>query len=265
MPESDRDIDARAWLAIVLACTGGVVDAISFLTLSHLFTAHMSGNSAALGSYLGLGDWHDAVHRLTPIPCFVVGVGLGTALIEIAERRGVRSALSVALGLEALLLLTFRLYGTYDFHVDAIHTTIAWHYGLLVALLAVPMGLQTAALQRVGGITVHTTFITAMLTNLGREGVAYFFWQFDRRRGGNAAAAEGIIPARPSFFRTILMGGTWVAFIGGAIIGGLLIGHFKLNAMIVPLVILALLIAYDQWRPLYSPANATSSQQGGGS
>ena len=217
----------------------------------------MSGNSAALGSYLGLGDWHDAIHRLTPIPCFVVGVGLGTALIELAVRRGIRSSLSVALALEALLLLAFRLYGTYDFHVDAIHTTIAWHYGLLVALLAVPMGLQTAALQRVGGITVHTTFITAMLTNVAREGVAYLFWQFDRRRGGNASAAEGIIPARPSFFRTMLMGGTWVAFIGGAVAGGLLIDHFKLNAMILPIAILVILIAYDQWRPLYSPANAS--------
>lgn len=243
-----------AWLTIVLAATGGVVDAISFLTLAHLFTAHMSGNSAALGAYLGSGDWADGLHRLTPIPLFVVGVALSAALIEVAVRRGVRSSLAVALALEAALLLIFRVYGSFFFYRGTFSVGKAWEYDLLVALLAVPMGVQTAALQRVGGMTVHTTYITGMLTNFAKEGVAYLFWRFDRRRGGNASAAQGIVPAQPSLFRTLLSGGTWCAFLGGAIAGGFMVVNLRLNAVIIPLVILAGLILIDLWRPLYTPA-----------
>lgn len=253
MSPSDLETEG-AWLAIVLALVGGIVDAVSFLTLAHLFTAHMSGNSAALGAYFGQGDWKDGLHRLTPIPFFVIGVGLGAAVIELATRRGIRPSLSVALGLEGLLLAAFRFYGEAYFHAGTFGPRYAWEYDLLVALLAIPMGIQASALQRVGGISVHTTYITGMLTNLAKEGVAYLFWRVDRRRGGNVSAAQGIVPSQPSLFRALLVGGTWLAFIAGAVLGGFAVHRLNLNALIIPLGILAGLILIDLWRPLYVPA-----------
>jgi uncharacterized membrane protein YoaK (UPF0700 family) len=125
---------------------------------------------------------------------------------------------------------------------------------LLTAFLALAMGIQGAALQRVGGATVHTTYITGMLTNLAKEVVAYAFWRYDRRQGGNASAAQGIVPARPSLFRALLVVGIWCAFVSGAVIGGFAIVHWGLNGVDLPLIVLAAIIGTDLRRPIYDAA-----------
>lgn len=246
-----RTQTSAAMLAVVLGWVGGNVDAIGFLLLAQLFIAHMSGNSAALGAYLGQGQWAEAMHRLTPIPLFIFGIVLGAAVIEVAVRRRVRCALSVALLLEALLILGFRLYASRYLHAGTISASAGWPFDLLVALLAVPMGIQTAALQRVGSGTVHTTYITGMLTSLAREGTAYLFWLHDRGQGENASASQGIVPARPSPFRALLMAGIYGAYLLGAAIGGYTLLHWSLNALAVPLLVLASVMALDLRRPLY--------------
>ncbi len=43
-------------LALVLASVAGGVDAIGWLTLDHLFTAHMSGNTVNMTVHVALGD-----------------------------------------------------------------------------------------------------------------------------------------------------------------------------------------------------------------
>jgi uncharacterized membrane protein YoaK (UPF0700 family) len=96
MTEADlwRKDREKAWLAVLLAWVAGFVDAVGYLSLSHLFLAHMSGNSAAMGAYFGQGRWGAAFHRAFPIPMFVLGVAAGAALNEAASRRGVRSLFS---------------------------------------------------------------------------------------------------------------------------------------------------------------------------
>ena len=81
----------KAWLALLLAGVAGAVDAVGYLLLLHLFTAHMSGNSVAMGLSIGQTQWQTALLRAIPIPLFVFGVALGTAVIEIAIRQRIRS------------------------------------------------------------------------------------------------------------------------------------------------------------------------------
>jgi uncharacterized membrane protein YoaK (UPF0700 family) len=250
--EFDETERAGAPLAFVLAWVGGVVDAIGFLTLNRLFTAHMSGNSAAFGAYLGQGGWAEAARRATPIPLFVLGVALGDAVIEIARRRGIRATRSVALTLEAVLLIAFRVYAGGHLDHGEIAAGAAWRFTLLVGLLAVPMGLQTAALQRVGGGTVQTTFITGMLTNLAKEVVTYLFWLSDRhraRRAGTAAATA----RHPSRARALLMAGIWAGFVVGATTGGVAVGRWGLNAVVAPLLVLGAVIVRDARQPPVAP------------
>lgn len=245
----------RVWLALLLGWVGGYVDAVGFIALAHLFTAHMSGNSVGMGAYLGQGDWHEAARRATPIPFFVVGIAGGVALIEVARRAGVRAAMSVALALEAALLLAFRLYGAAYLRAQEIGAG-AWRFTLLVALLALAMGIQTAALQRVGRWSVRTTYITGMLTDLAQETVSYLFWLRDRDRdryGAPDANGDQLVREPPSLGRTLLLAGVWGIYIVGAVAGGLAMQRWDLNALALPLLALAAIIAVDVTRPIYAP------------
>jgi len=87
----------------------GCVDAVGYLVLSHVFTAHMSGNSVGFGAALGSGDWTEAFRRGFPIPLFVIGVATGGAIIEVGARRGLRRTMSLVLVIEESLLLAFMI------------------------------------------------------------------------------------------------------------------------------------------------------------
>ena len=136
----------------------------------------MSGNSIAAAVYTGQGDWASAGHRAFPIPVFVLGVMLGAALCEWLARRKVRPILAAAFGLEAVLLALFVSGwpgGTSS--PAAFPHDPAWQFYAVAALPALAMGVQNAALRRVGAVRVRTTYITGMLTNAAEEAVTCLF------------------------------------------------------------------------------------------
>src|SRR5947209_10057119 len=141
----------------------------------------MSGNSVAMGLSVGHTQWQTALMRAIPIPLFVFGVALGTAVIQIAIRRGIRSSFSIVLSMELVLLTVFMVSREKFIRNGVI--SIGWEFYLLVALLTLSMGLQTATLQRVGGNSVRTTYVTGMLTDLSQESVKYLFWRHDPTQG----------------------------------------------------------------------------------
>lgn len=249
--EAERE---KAWLAVLLAWVAGIVDAVGYLTLFRLFTAHMSGNSVELGLRLGQGDWGEALRRAVPVPLFVLGVALGAALSEAAARRGVRSTFALVLAPEAALLLAFMLYGSRLLRGGAISVTLGWTYYVPVALLVLAMGLQTATLQRVAGRTVRTTYVTGMLTNLAQESVTYLFWRHDRKHGrADADDKDG------SLQRVVLLASIWSAYALGAILGGYAELHWALRPLLFPLCALAAVVVLDLLRPINTaPGNVSS-------
>lgn len=243
-------------MAVLLAWVAGIVDAIGYLTLFRLFTAHMSGNSVEMGLRLGQGEWGEALRRAVPIPLFVCGVALGAALSEAAARRGVRSTFALVLGLEAALLLAFMLYASGLLRGGSIPTTADWTYYLPVALLVVAMGLQTATLQRVGGRTVRTTYVTGMLTNLAQESVAYLFWRHDHRHGQAGAESKNA-----SLQRVALLAAIWCTYALGAILGGFAELHWALRSLLFPLCALVAVIVLDLLHPINAaPGDASSGR-----
>src|SRR5277367_6140072 len=60
--------------AMILATTGGLLDAFIFLNHGHVFANAMTGNVVFLGIALIGRDWKDIVPHLVPICGFVVGV-----------------------------------------------------------------------------------------------------------------------------------------------------------------------------------------------
>jgi uncharacterized membrane protein YoaK (UPF0700 family) len=169
----------KAWLALILALTAGCVDAVGYVVLWKVFTAHMSGNSVSAAVHTGEGKSAEAFHRASPIPLFVLGVALGAALSEFLARKGHRRIFAVAVALEASLLLVFLLWGGPLLRDGGIPEDVPWRFYALVALPTLAMGVQNATLRRVGGATVRTTYISGMLTNFAEQTVQYLFWLRD--------------------------------------------------------------------------------------
>ncbi len=237
----------RARLAVLMAWAAGGVDAIGYLALAHLFTAHMSGNSAAMGAHLGRAEWAEALRRSLPILPFLAGILVGAAATEAVCRAGFRSPFSIALLAEAGLLLAFLASGSTLRKMNAPQPRSIGEYALFVALPSLAMGLQNATLRRVGGKTVRTTYVTGTLTDMCEELVAWGFWRRDARAG---------VPQKgppPSLARIGLLAGIWVAFIVGGVAGGFAFKQWYLNALALPLAALACVIAADLIRPIGLP------------
>lgn len=216
---ADPTVAVRPRLAIVLAGVGGWVDAIGFLTLFGLFTAHLSGNTARLGVAIGRGEAATALTYAVPIVVFFAGAVLGVAFMTARQARG-RRAIGPLLAVEAVLVAAFMVVGTSLRDAGDVTPRSASYYGLAVLAVAA-MGLQTAAVRHVAGVPVHTTFITGVVTHLAEAivGVA-------RRDRGEARSRAGIYGS--------LVG----SYVAGAASGAALEGVWALWALSVPVAVL---------------------------
>jgi uncharacterized membrane protein YoaK (UPF0700 family) len=239
--ERQADIRPSAYaLAFPLAWVGGYVDSVGFLTLAGLFVAHMSGNTVRLGIFVGDGDWSLAAQRLVPIIVFALGVAGGIALSEALRRRSVPAPAARMLSIEAALLLAFMLVGqaVLDGHSAAGGT---WDYYLLAVVVVLAMAVQNAALRRIAGVPVHTTFVTGILMQIAEETVnGWYAWR-DARRAG-AARYDG---ARAAFQRARLHGVVWLGYLAGGVLGALLVLRWDLWVLALPLTALIVLIGVD--------------------
>jgi uncharacterized membrane protein YoaK (UPF0700 family) len=213
MASSAADVPGSPRAALVLAAVAGSVDVVGYLTLDRLFVAHMSGNSARLGAALGGGDLTVAGSVAFAVVVFVLGIGAGTALGELLLRRGSRWAAVVLLGLEVLLLVLL-LAGDELARPGSVARGSGVFYGLATpALLA--MGVQTAALRRVGGRSVHTTYVSGVLTGMTTELVLYGFRRADR------GAAPPSDDDRRALAEVAVLAGVWLCYAAGGVVGGL--------------------------------------------
>lgn len=257
MDSTSRPATSRSRLslhpvAILLSTVGGAVDAIGFLLLFHMFVAHMSGNSAAFGAYLGQGEWAMAFNHLFPIPLFVLGIVAGTVLNEILANGGVRSPFACVAGLEAFLLILFMVLSSAVYSGDALYTDSGFVFYSSAALLVLAMGLQNATLQRAGGADLHTTYVTGTLNALARELVRYVQWlrAQDRHASGGFLLLLQSSRGEPSYHGMILSGSMWMFYVVGASVGSLAKHLWDLGALVLPLLVLAAVVLVDLVRPI---------------
>lgn len=133
----------KTWLALVLASVAGFIDAVGYTTLDRLFVAHMSGNTARLGVFLGRGDFPAALPMVAAVTLFVLDIALGTVVGELATRRGVRSTAAVLLGLQAVLLAVFMAYGSLVLHGTSVNDHSLRGFYVLAALAIFSIGLSS--------------------------------------------------------------------------------------------------------------------------
>jgi len=164
LPENVLSHERRDSLVLLLAWTAGSVDAIGYLGLNHVFTANMTGNTVLMGLTLGQGQGLAAISNVIALLGFGMGVALGAVIVG----RGVGAghwdrSVTGAVFLEGIMLAAF---------------TVLWHAApggaartpavlyLLIALSALAMGIQSAAVRRLNLPGVATTYVTGTITTL---------------------------------------------------------------------------------------------------
>jgi uncharacterized membrane protein YoaK (UPF0700 family) len=152
---------------LVLTFTTGLVDAVSFLGLGHVFTANMTGNIVFLGFGIAGSGGLPVVSPLISLGAFLLGAGAGGVLSsKLADRYP--SHLSSALIIEVLLIgAAAVLSAAIDIRPNEVSGDT------VIALLALAMGVRNATVRRIAVPDLTTTVLTMTLTGLAAESVVF--------------------------------------------------------------------------------------------
>ena len=152
----------------LLALTGvtGLVDAVSFLGLGHVFTANMTGNVVLLGFAVAGAPGLSIARSSTSLVAFLVGAALGGRLGVAMATASRRRWLFTVAASEAALLIAAALVSI-GFDIGAA-TPPSRLYAVIV-LTAVAMGLRNATARRLAVPDLTTTVLTLTLTGVAAD------------------------------------------------------------------------------------------------
>jgi uncharacterized membrane protein YoaK (UPF0700 family) len=199
-------------LLLVLTAVTGLLDAVSYLALGHVFVGNMTGNVLFLGfAVAGVAEF-SVLGSLVALAAFLAGAFAGGRLgTRASQHRGHVLA-------RATYLMTV-LVGV-AFVVSMLTPQFAGERAryVLIVMLALAMGLQNATARRLGVPDLVTNVLTSTLTGL---------------------AADSTLPdgRNPSLRRRLAA--TLIMFVGAAA-GAFLIFHHGVNAALA--LALALLV-----------------------
>jgi uncharacterized membrane protein YoaK (UPF0700 family) len=159
-------IPARDILLLVLTCAAGLVDAISYLEMGHVFTAMMTGNTVLLALAIGQGEVMAALRSTLALVAFSVGAAGGAMVLRRGSARGEWPRIvNVTLAIEAVVLAVFAAL----WQVAGAAARSDVRLLVLIALSGLAMGIQAAAVRHLGVPGVASTYITGTLTSLMAE------------------------------------------------------------------------------------------------
>ena len=242
----------HAAIATILAAVAGFVDTAGFLTLSHVYTANMSGNTVQVGvEALGDTGGSPILHAYT-VGMFLFGLFASGIMIEIGLRRGFRRIFAATMMLEAIGLGIVVAAGDRFLEAGAPR---GWPLYPMIALFTIAMAAQNTSLRMAGVLTVYTTHVTGTITKFSEDAVRYVFAQIDRRRGNRQQA--GLEEGRPAppFSALLLSAGLCGGFVAGAVLAGYLVPPFGIVTLLIPIAVVAALGIVDCVQPLASRAS----------
>jgi uncharacterized membrane protein YoaK (UPF0700 family) len=148
---------------LALTFTTGMVDAVSYLGLGHVFTANMTGNVVLLGFGIAGAGGLPVLAPCISLAAFALGAGLGGVLARrLADRHAVH--IGVTLGIEVAVVAAATIVAA---AVDLHPATVAGD--LVIALLALAMGVRNATVRKIAVPDLTTTVLTMTLTGLAAD------------------------------------------------------------------------------------------------
>ena len=245
---------ALAAVTVALGLIAGACDGLSYLSLDGLFVANQTGNTVLLGLAIARGDGFATLEYVIALAAFIVGLAAAALLIERLTRSDVKRMLPAVLLVEALLIAV----GALIIELAGGRLSGGTPELLAGASLALAMGMQTSALQKVGSWAIRTTFVTGLLTDGTLDLVARGFDAV-----GSSARSVAIPDERP--LRIVVLSFSVVAaYALGAVIAGLFFkwqGGTMLFAVAAFTLLLALLTARMKLRaPDHRPTPSVPGQ-----
>jgi uncharacterized membrane protein YoaK (UPF0700 family) len=140
-------------ILLVMTSVTGIVDAVSFLALGHVFTANMTGNLVLLGFAVAGVRSLSAARSLAALSCFFAGTIFG-------GRVSVPQAPRPLLFETALLLLA---------SLAALLSDQTLSVYCVIAITAAAMGYRNAVARKIGLPDLTTTVLTLTITGLGAD------------------------------------------------------------------------------------------------
>jgi uncharacterized membrane protein YoaK (UPF0700 family) len=203
-------------MLLLLTLAAASVDAISYLGLGHVFTAMMTGNTVLLGLALAQGEVLAALRSILALIGFAIGVFVGAIIVEReSDPAEWPAAVTAALAFETLVLAIFAATSTL---FDSTRAAIIY---LLIILSAFAMGIQSAAVRRLGVPGIATTYITGTLTSLMVDLLGWLHF-IAARLPVSKPAERSAVERVPWDQRVGLLGGVIALYCFGALIGGVL-------------------------------------------
>ena len=150
-------------LLILLTMVTGVVDAVSYIALGHVFVANMTGNVVFLGFALAGAPGLSAPASIAALGAFLLGAIAGG---RIASRYGthrgrqLRTATAIAVLPTLLAVIVAAIIGQ--------PVSSGARYALIVPL-GIAMGIQNATARRLAVPDLTTTVLTLTLTGVAAD------------------------------------------------------------------------------------------------
>ncbi|MFC5666851.1 YoaK family protein [Kitasatospora misakiensis] len=190
-------------MLLVLTVVTGLVDAVSYLALGHVFVANMTGNVVFLGFALVGAPGLSATASLAALAAFLAGALAGGRLAERRpDHRGKLLVLTVAVQ-SVLLAGCTALAATLGHTADPVRYT-------LIGILGGAMGLQNAVVRALKVPDLTTTVLTMTLTALvadraGPRRFASAAWMFAGALLGAALVLHATVPVALAAALTLLL------------------------------------------------------------
>jgi uncharacterized membrane protein YoaK (UPF0700 family) len=226
--ETWRSRDPLPLLLVFLTLTTGLVDAVSYLGLGHVFTANMTGNIVILGFALAGAKGFSVSSSLLALGAFLLGAA-GGGRIGASMAKGPRRKWLLTVAVVETVLLLAAAVAARGLHLVASDSSRA----LVIALTAIAMGLRNATVRRLAVPDLTATVLTLTLTGLAAD--SWF-------AGG----------ANPRPIRRI---GAVAAMLAGAFLGGVMVLH---SGLVWPLVVAATITILITLAYALHPAARTS-------
>jgi uncharacterized membrane protein YoaK (UPF0700 family) len=207
-------------ISIGLAFVGGYADASSYL-LARTFTGHLTGNCVLAAVSAASQEWYLMLDRLLAVIVFLAGILVSLILSRFVPVRLRQYSLAIAMFIEVLLIVSASLFVMNRANAE-----------LFIVCMCLALGIQNGALDKTNGISVHSTYMTGMVTTLVQKSFDHLSarrsFKEDSARHSARLAIQVLAPM-------------WTSFIFGALTGAVIVSSFHsigLLGVVVPLILL---------------------------